>query len=136
MNDDLRQLLDENILGAVGTVNENGSPWVTPVHVFFDNDAIYWFSHAKAQHSQNIAREARVSVTVWSPDESKGIKGVYLNGLVQTLSGDEATAAATQLVLDRLGSIPRAFEGASAYRLPIGVLDKTKSYGNCWYFYS
>ena len=130
-----REILQENILGSVATVNEDGSPWATPVHIFFDDEAVYWFSHTSGQHSKNVARDPRVSVTVWSPDESKGIKGVYVSGTVQALDVDE-TEAKKQLVVDRIGKVPSVFDGATAYKLPFGELNREKSYGNCWYFYS
>lgn len=135
MNEAGRQLLDENILASVATVNADGSPWSTPVHLFADNEAVYWFSVDEKQHSRNITRDARVSVVIWSPDESRGPKGVYFNGVVERLD-DEATAAAKELVVARLGKVPPVFETAHAYRLPIGHLDADKSTGNCWYFYS
>ncbi len=135
MTDDARQILAENILGSVSTVNEDGSPWATPVHIFYDDEALYWFSHDTARHSQNISRDARVSVNVWSPDESKGPKGVYFNGQAEVLGAAE-TAEKKQLVVDRIGVVPKVFEGATAYRLAFGRLDQEKSRGNCWYFYT
>lgn len=135
MNQQAQQILRDNILGAVATVNEDGAPWVVPVHTFYDDEALYWFSHDTTAHSQNIQRHPRVSVTVWSPDESAGVKGVYINGEATKLDA-EKTEAAAQLVIDRIGKLPKVFEGASAYKLPFGRLDEAKSRGECWYFYT
>lgn len=135
MTEDARTLLSENILGTLATVNEDGSAWATPIHVFYDDTAVYWFSNEDKQHSVNIVRTPQVSLVVFSPDESRGPKGVYFNGVATRLTGSRAKDA-RQLVLDRLGSIPTVFETASAYRLPIGALNSSKSAGNCWYFYS
>lgn len=135
MTDEARAILAENILGTLATVNDDGSAWATPLHVVYDDAAVYWFSTEDKQHSCNIARDPRVSLAVFSRDESKGPKGVYINGMVETLEG-AARDIAKQLVVDRIGAFPAHFEQATAYRLPIGKFNSSKSTGNCWYFYT
>lgn len=135
MNEQAQAILNENILGTLATVNEDGSPWATPLHVVADNDALYWFSTEDKAHSANIARDGRVSVALFSPDESRGPKGVYVNGRAELL-GSEQRAAVYALFQGRLGSVPSVFDTASAYKLPFGSLDEQKSTGNCWYFYN
>jgi len=135
MTDGAQEILNGNVLGTVATLNEDGSPWSTPVHLFSDKDAVYWFSYEDKIHSLNIERDTRVSVTLFSPDASRGPKGVYLNGRVTKLNGDE-TAAAKQLMIAKIGTIPTYFEHATGYRLEIGQINSSKTSGNCWYFYS
>lgn len=135
MNDDIRSILEENLVGAIATINEDGSPWVSPVHIFSDDEAVYWFSNEDKQHSLNAERDPRVSLTLFSPDLSRGPKGVYINGKVQKLD-DEATTAAKQLMVAKIGKILPVFETATAYRLPLGTFNSSKSTGNCWYFYT
>ena len=131
----VNELFAENILATLATVNADGTPWSTPLHVASDGEYIYWFSKESTVHSQNIARDPRVSLTLFSPDESRGPKGVYVNGQVELLRGDSEQAA-REIIGMRLGSFPPAFAAAKAYRLPIGVYNAEKSTGNCWYFYS
>lgn len=131
----VNELFAENILATLATVNADGTPWSTPLHVASDGEYIYWFSKESTIHSQNIARDPRVSLTLFSPDESRGPKGVYVNGQVELLRGDSEQAA-REIIGMRLGSFPPAFAAAKAYRLPIGVYNAEKSTGNCWYFYS
>ena len=131
----VNELFAENILATLATVNADGTPWSTPLHVASDGEYIYWFSKESTVHSQNIARDPRVSLTLFSPDESRGPKGVYVNGQVELLSGDSEQAA-REMIGKRLGGFPPAFAAAKAYRLPIGVYNAEKSTGNCWYFYS
>src|SRR5690606_35634593 len=110
-------------------------PWATPLHIVADNTAMYWFSTTDRAHSLNIARDARVSIALFSPDDSRGPKGVYVNGhteLLDEMGRDKAYA----LFQQRLGSVPSVFATASAYKLSIGTLNEQKSTGNCWYFYS
>ncbi|MES2631279.1 MAG: pyridoxamine 5'-phosphate oxidase family protein [Patescibacteria group bacterium] len=135
MNEEARTILQENILGTVATLNEDGSPWSTPVHVFSDDEAVYWFSHETAQHSINVEKDPRVSLTLFSPDVSRGPKSVYINGSVTKL-GVEETTEAKNLMVAKIGKIPDFYAQATAYRLPIGEINRGKSYGNCWYFYT
>ena len=135
MNSEARAILNDNLVGAVATLNEDGSPWISPVHIFSDEEAVYWFSNDDKQHSLNIARDPRVSLTLFSPDASKGPKGVYLNGTVEVLDV-EATTQAKKLIEAKIGKIIPPFEKATAYRLKIGELNRGKSVGNCWYFYT
>lgn len=135
MNVDAQLILQENILGTIATLNEDGSPWASPVHVFSDEKAVYWFSPETAQHSINVEKNPRVSLTLFSPDTSNGTKSVYINGTVTKLDVDETTKA-KQLMVLKIGKIPTFFEQTTAYRLPIGEINRGKSYGNCWYFYT
>lgn len=135
MDQKIRTIFDEAVLGALATRNEDGSPWVSPLHVVTDGDYVYWFSKSLTQHSQNIDRDPRVSLTLFSPDESGGPKGVYVNGSAEKLVGDEDVVA-RQVATERLGTLPPVFDVAAAYRLPLGQFDGQKSTGNCWYFYS
>ena len=131
----VNELFAENILATLATVNADGTPWSTPLHVASDGEYIYWFSKESTVHFQNIARDPRVSLTLFSPDESRGPKGVYVNGQVELLRADSEQAA-REIIGTRLGGFPPAFAAAKAYRLPIGVYNAEKSTGNCWYFYS
>lgn len=135
MTEQVQQVFDESVLGTIATVNEDGSPWISPLHMLTDGQAVYWFSKETTIHSQNIARDNRVSLSLFSPDTSKGPKGVYVNGRAEKLVG-EADAAARKVAAGRLGSLPPVFDVASAYRLPLGQFNDQKSTGNCWYFYS
>lgn len=135
MSDEARAILNENLIGAVATVNEDGSPWISPLHIFSDNEAVYWFSLEDKQHSRNIERDPRVSLALSSTDVSRGPRGVYFNGKATKLDVEETTKA-KKLIEAKIGKMIAAFETATAYRLPIGQFNSSKSTGNCWYFYS
>lgn len=135
MTDEARAILNDNLVGAIATLNEDGSPWVSPVHIASDETAVYWFSKETTQHSVNIERNAQVSLTLFSPDLSKGPKGVYLNGAAKKLGVDETTEA-KKLLEAKIGFLPPNFIEATGYRLKIGELNRGKSTGNCWYFYT
>ncbi len=135
MVDEAKVILNDNILGSVATLNQDGSPWISPIHVFSDDEYVYWFSKDTAIHSQNVARDPRVSLTLFSSDMSQGPKGVYINGTAELLGVDDTTES-KKLIEAKLGKIPQNFVEAAAYRLKIGELNRGKSTGNCWYFYT
>lgn len=135
MTEQAQKIFDENVLGMIATVNEDGTPWISPLHMVTDGNYVYWFSQEEATHSQNIVRDGQISLSLFSPDTSKGPTGVYINGRAERLTGEGDQLART-VAAQRLGSLPSVFDTASAYRVPVGTLDDQKSTGNCWYFYS
>ena len=135
MTEQAELVFDENVIGTIATVNEDGSPWSSPLHMVTDGEYVYWFSKETTTHSQNIARDNRVSISLVSSDMSKGPKGVYVNGRAEVLSGDDDIRA-RRVAIKRLGSLPPVFDTAAAYRLSLGRYSDEKSTGNCWYFYS
>ncbi len=131
---DYKEILSKNLIGALATINADGTPWATPLHVFADDGNVYWFSALERQHSGNIEHNPRVSLALYDGDTTDGLKGVYIAGAAQRFDDFEY---ARELATKKLGgTFPRAFDGMAAYRLPIGALDEVKSNGNCWYFYS
>jgi nitroimidazol reductase NimA-like FMN-containing flavoprotein (pyridoxamine 5'-phosphate oxidase superfamily) len=129
----IKKILAANLIGTLATINEDGSPWATTVHVFSDDTAVYWFSKDTHQHSRNIARDPRVALSVWS--KSEGTAGGYISGTAVKLSVEETTAA-LRIVVDTIGAIPPYFAGTFGYKLEIGAPDLSKSSEKRWYFYS
>lgn len=130
---DVRSILAKNRVATLATINPDGSPWATPVHLFADDTALYWFSRDSHQHSGNIANDSRVSAALWSNTE--GTFGAYVSGNALQLSEVE-TAEKMTLVTDALGDIPPYFQGTFAFKLELGRLDPSKSSEKRWYFYS
>ena len=106
MTDDVRAIFSENLVGAIATINDDGTPWVSPVHIVNDDTAVYWFSMEDKQHSQNVARDPRVSLSLFSPDLSRGPKGVYINGNAEILDVT-ATTEAKKLLEAKIGFLPQ-----------------------------
>lgn len=130
---DIKKLLEANLVGTLATSNEDGSPWATPIHVFADDVAVYWFSKETQQHSENIVRDPRVSLALWARIE--GTVGAYISGTAEILSVEDTTTCITSLAsLD--GTIPAHFIGTTGYRLLIGSLNRGKSTEKRWYFYT
>lgn len=137
MTEKAEAILERNYIGTLASVDEDGSPRSTPVHMAFDGRYIYWLSTPDKIHSKNIARDPRVHLSVFSPDTTQGLQGVYVKGEAEALPESEQQwiyrRVRTHVGGDKM---PGSLKTSSPYRLPIGTLDEQKSTGNCWYFYS
>ncbi|UTX51334.1 pyridoxamine 5'-phosphate oxidase family protein [Candidatus Saccharibacteria bacterium TM7i] len=131
--ENIQAILSNNRVGTLATLNVDGSPWATPVHILADNEAVYWFSKDTHQHSLNVENDPRVSIALWSTEN--GQNGAYISGLAQKLAGEEAEKA-FDIVVATFGSIPPVFDGVSAYRVPLGQPNTEKSSEKRWYFYT
>lgn len=66
------RILETNRYLVLGTVDESGQPWVTPV--FFaalEQDCVCWVSSPNSRHSCNIAHRSAIAITVF--DSSVGV---------------------------------------------------------------
>ena len=62
------KLLSSTSTGSLATLNNDGSPYVIPVHFLYHNDAIYIHGLPKGQKIDNIRADSRVSMTVYEMD--------------------------------------------------------------------
>jgi hypothetical protein len=63
---DIERVIAANRYLVLGTADEDGQPWVTPV--FFaplDPNHVYWVSSPNARHSRNITHRVAVAITVF-----------------------------------------------------------------------
>jgi nitroimidazol reductase NimA-like FMN-containing flavoprotein (pyridoxamine 5'-phosphate oxidase superfamily) len=130
-----RRIFAENYVGCIATVNDDGSPWTTPLHMASDGEYVYWFSNETERHAVNHERDDRVSLALYAPEGGPHKEGIYLNGRVEKIQQDKWPEI-RDLLVDRLGFELATFSTGAAYRMPIGTFDEQKSTGNCWYFYS
>lgn len=131
--DHIREILAANLVGTLATINEDGAPWATPVHVYADDEAVYWFSKDEHQHTQNVHRDPRVSLALWARTDAT--KGAYIQGSAEKLEGERAKDA-FQLAAKPDGTLPSVFENTSPFCLKIGPSDTSRTTENRWYFYS
>jgi len=84
-----KEILDTNLYMVLGTADESGQPWVTPVYFSCANyREFYWMSSPEVRHSHNIAVRPQVSIVVFHSQMPVG-KGqaVYMSAIAAELTG-------------------------------------------------
>ena len=76
---------------AVGTVDEAGHPWVTPVwFASEDYRHFHWVSSPDAKHSRYLAARPEVAIAIFdSSVPVGGAQAVYMKGVAEELTGPE-----------------------------------------------
>jgi uncharacterized protein YhbP (UPF0306 family) len=90
--DDLaRSVLDENRYMVLGTADDSGHPWVSPVWFASENyREFHWVSGPETRHSQNIESRPEVSIVVFDSTRVPGTaQAVYMTGTAGQLTGAE-----------------------------------------------
>lgn len=84
-----RALIDANLYVTLGTVDGDGTPWVSPVYfATADYAGFYWMSADDAAHSRNIAGRPQVSMVIFdSQVPTYHGRAVYLSATAIELSG-------------------------------------------------
>ena len=86
-----RSLLGNNRYLTLGTINDDGRPWTTPVYFAAGGERdFYWVSDTEAQHSRNLAERPDVSIVVFdSSVEPFHGRAVYAAATARELSGED-----------------------------------------------
>src|SRR5688572_23882133 len=86
-----RSVIDANRYMALGTADESGHPWVTPVwFASEDYRSFHWVSSPDAKHSRNLAAEPRVAIAIFdSSVPVGGAQAAYVKGVAEELAGAE-----------------------------------------------
>lgn len=68
-NEQMRQLLLRTQIGTLATINEDKTPYVTPMHFVYYENAIYAHGLPRGKKLENIAKDNRVGFCVYEMDE-------------------------------------------------------------------
>jgi hypothetical protein len=86
-----RAVIDANRYMTLGTADESGHPWVTPV--WFAPAAyreFFWVSSPAARHSRNIAIRPEMSIVIFDSQVPVGsAAAVYMQAVAVQLTGPE-----------------------------------------------
>jgi hypothetical protein len=86
-----RAVIDSNSYMTLGTANERGTPWVSPV--WFAHSGyreFFWVSSPDAQHSRNLASRPEASIVIFdSKVAPAGAEAVYVSASAEELAGEE-----------------------------------------------
>ena len=86
-----RSIIDSNWYMALGTADESGRPWVSPVYYAAEGYSdFYWVSSPEARHSRNLAGRPELSIVIFDSRVAIGAgQGVYMSAVAEELTGDE-----------------------------------------------
>jgi hypothetical protein len=86
-----KEVVDANLYMTLGTVDEAGTPWVTPVYfVAAAYREFYWASKTDTAHSRNLAARPQLSIVIFdSTVQVYQGRAVYLKAVGGELSGAE-----------------------------------------------
>jgi nitroimidazol reductase NimA-like FMN-containing flavoprotein (pyridoxamine 5'-phosphate oxidase superfamily) len=86
-----RGIIDDNRYMVIGTADEAGRPWVTPVYFAPDGyRTLYWLSSPERQHSRNVAARPEVSIVIFNSQVPIGQgQAVYMTATAAELTGGE-----------------------------------------------
>jgi nitroimidazol reductase NimA-like FMN-containing flavoprotein (pyridoxamine 5'-phosphate oxidase superfamily) len=86
-----REIVDGSMYMVLGTADETGRPWVSPVYFAVrEYSDFYWVSLPDAQHSRNLAGRPEVSIVVFDSGAPIGTgQGVYMSARAEELAGEE-----------------------------------------------
>src|SRR5437867_6933149 len=86
-----RAIIDANLYMVLGTADQAGRPWVSPVYYApAPYREFLWVSSPEATHSRNLQERHELSIVIF--DSSVPIntgQGVYMSAVARMLAGDE-----------------------------------------------
>ena len=86
-----RAVIDSNSYMTLGTADESGRPWVSPVwfaHLGYRE--FLWVSSPDAQHSRNLTACPEVSIVIFDSQVAPAdAEAVYVSARAEELNGDE-----------------------------------------------
>ena len=69
-NEQTRRLLDGRNVATVATLNPDGGPQTSVVWIVRDGDIVLFSTTARRQKARNLARDPRISLTVFNAENS------------------------------------------------------------------
>ncbi|MGW2596447.1 PPOX class F420-dependent oxidoreductase [Streptomyces klenkii] len=116
-NEEARKLLDGRNFATVATLNKDGAPQTSVVWIARDGDAVLFSTTAGRLKARNLARDPRVSLTVF--DTENPYRSVDIRGTVELIE-DREKSLPLKLSHKYLGEDPPA-EPEETLRLIVRV---------------
>lgn len=129
MNEAVENILDTVLVGAMATVDENGSPRVSPVHFARLEDSIIWMSSRASHHADNAIRDGRLDFVAWNDQK----QGVFLYTAARVLP-EERLEEAYEAIVKKHGSVRPKSGDLEIYISPIGQIDENSTTQDVWHF--
>ena len=89
-----REIIDAGRYMVLGTADEQGRPWASPVWFAPDGYRRFlWVSRTETRHSSNLAVRPELSIVIFDSGVPIGTGvGVYMDAVAEQLTGPEAEA--------------------------------------------
>ncbi len=86
-----RAIIDENRYMTLGTADELGAPWVSPVwYAPGGYRELFWVSYPDARHSRNVAARPEIAIVIFDSRAPVGTgQGVYMSALATQVADAE-----------------------------------------------
>ena len=87
----VRTIIDSNMYMVLGTADESGHPWASPVYYASAGyTEFYWVSSPEVRHSRNIATRPQISIVIFNSQAPIGTgQGVYMSAVAEELMGGD-----------------------------------------------
>jgi len=84
-----KSIIDSNVYMTLGTADEDGQPWVSPVYYASNGHSeFHWVSSPEALHSRNLTARPNVSIVIFDSQVRPGTgQAVYMSAVAEELSG-------------------------------------------------
>ncbi len=81
-----RSIVDTNWFMALGTADESGMPWVSPVwYATLSYREYVWVSRPGARHSRNLAQRPQVAIAIYDSHRPGGWSAFYMTAVAEEL---------------------------------------------------
>ncbi|HEX9331353.1 MAG TPA: pyridoxamine 5'-phosphate oxidase family protein [Anaerolineales bacterium] len=84
-----KNIIDSNMYMVLGTADESGQPWASPVYFASAGyKEFYWVSSPEVRHSRNIVIRPQVIIVIFNSQAPIGTgRGVYMSAIAEELTG-------------------------------------------------
>jgi uncharacterized protein YhbP (UPF0306 family) len=91
LNNIARNIIDSILYMVLGTADDAGQPWVSPVYFSSEKyKEFYWMSSPEVRHSRNILVRPQVSMVIFDSRVAVGMgQAVYMLATAEELTGAE-----------------------------------------------
>jgi nitroimidazol reductase NimA-like FMN-containing flavoprotein (pyridoxamine 5'-phosphate oxidase superfamily) len=90
-----KAIIDANLYMVLGTADEHGYPWVSPVYyASVDYREFVWVSRPETLHSHNLVARPEISIVIFDSSVPIGTgQGVYMAAAAEEVTGDARVKA-------------------------------------------
>jgi nitroimidazol reductase NimA-like FMN-containing flavoprotein (pyridoxamine 5'-phosphate oxidase superfamily) len=90
-----KAIIDANLYMVIGTADEGGHPWVSPVYYApVDYREFLWVSRPETLHSRNLLARPQISIVIFDSSVAIGTgQGVYMAATAEEVTGEARLVA-------------------------------------------